>query len=886
MIVRNQKNKALRTLLACGASLVAMAVAPAHAQQREEQAVYMLRYATEIADGDSVLSQSRDILTARKRSGDRSVLVYDEQNGRMTIERMGKTLILPLISTSGPNRAYAYDYKQQTLNGDNLIAANFNVTVRPLLANGPVRGSDARWSVRTNLKQLALAARTDGDIVMNLTRTYFENKGKPVVLVEFDIPAFTYVANKGETVVHWAHGFAVADPGFGEVHAFATQHRASAMSPDGVMRPISVSTSIHGIDADGKWRMSFAQAPQVLAAMRRVVETEGASVHPTTSTRVDVAPDSFPVRVAAQLDFVAFGVLEGGANPLGTMSGGPVGGMGNIFDQLDFPIDELMTAAGTTPDLSDAYRDLMNAANPGNASGPSSPELEALRREQIAQIVRDGREIPVEAIQRLSINGVAPDATSSSTTAAASNSSPIGHMGPLLDGLGFGPPGPGSPPNTVNIRDFLLEAASDIPTFALPNLPFVLSPDGQVLVDEAGLPPPRPAGTVSAHVMRLIEERRRSYDASVEDFSDMVASLEDVFAADGPGDTAGERDDQALDVSLSDAEDASARAMRAMLEAREDERDAGTLDPRLQSSTSDNLVDAPGWIEPNSEDAEAHRLLVEEMQKALKAARDAAEKKKADAAKTDEAADNDGSGLGSSDDFYKNNAFKFDNMVGKVPTDLTRWSAWLRTQNVRELERLALQAGYPNLASALNDAKNILRQSQDRGYRDWAMQAPACGGYIGCGPNYLERWAMKQAIVILGDILNDSRDIFSTGGFSDIGISGLNLAYLLRDHATEDGDLVRVRISQFGKLIYEGQISLTNAGLPFNLNLQRGVASVEIFAVNEGALPPNTAQITVDDVVRGQATQTYSLQTGDTATLRVEAGAKPSAAMGGSGVGQ
>src|SRR5690606_31165131 len=128
--------------------------------------------------------------------------------------------------------------------------------------------------------------------------------------------------------------------------------------------------------------------------------------------------------------------------------------------------------------------------------------------------------------------------------------------------------------------------------------------------------------------------------------------------------------------------------------------------------------------------------------------------------------------------------------------------------NVRELERLARLIGYPNLASALNDAPNLIRQAQDAGYRNWAMQAPSCGGTVGCGPSYLERWWAKQATVLLGDILADSRDIFSSGGFSDIGISTLNLAYLLRDHAVEDGDIVRVRISQFGQVIYEGQVNL------------------------------------------------------------------------------
>lgn len=218
----------------------------------------------------------------------------------------------------------------------------------------------------------------------------------------------------------------------------------------------------------------------------------------------------------------------------------------------------------------------------------------------------------------------------------------------------------------------------------------------------------------------------------------------------------------------------------------------------------------------------------------------------------------------------ENLAYNYENMSGTVATDLSRWSEWLATQNVRELTRLALLAGYPNLASALADAENIIRQSQDKGYRNWAMQAPSCGGYVGCGPSYLERWAQKSSIVRLGDILVQSREIFSTGGFTDIGISGLNLSYLLRDHSLQDGDIVQIRIRQFNRLIYEGRVSLTNAGELFNLPLQRGVASLEIYAENEGTSSPNTAQIRVENVVRGEGLQTYSLNTGQTATLRIE----------------
>lgn len=223
-----------------------------------------------------------------------------------------------------------------------------------------------------------------------------------------------------------------------------------------------------------------------------------------------------------------------------------------------------------------------------------------------------------------------------------------------------------------------------------------------------------------------------------------------------------------------------------------------------------------------------------------------------------------------------NLAFGFEDMSGRVQVDLGPWAEWLKTQDIRALTRLALQAGYPNLASALADAGSIIRLSQDEGYRRWALQAPSCGGYVGCGPSYLERWGMKSAIVALGDILNASRDIFSTGGLSDISISGLNLAYLLRDFGLEDGDIINIRITQFGKTIFtNNNFTLRNAGDTFRIDLRPGVAALEIFAVNEGFARPNTAEIKVENVVEGNATQSYSLATGEFATLRIRTNAPP-----------
>lgn len=206
---------------------------------------------------------------------------------------------------------------------------------------------------------------------------------------------------------------------------------------------------------------------------------------------------------------------------------------------------------------------------------------------------------------------------------------------------------------------------------------------------------------------------------------------------------------------------------------------------------------------------------------------------------------------------------------GTFNPDLSEWAEWLATQNLRELKRIARSAGYPNLAAALRDAKNLMRQANDAGYRQWAMRAPVC--YMACA-GLIGSWHIKSSQLALGDILNDSREIFSTAGLSDVSISGFTLRYLLRDFGVEDGDNINIVISQFGRSIFETDLSLLNAGTDFEINLRPGVASIVITAIDEGAISPNTAEITLQNVVEGESTQTYSLATGETATLRVNPG--------------
>lgn len=216
-----------------------------------------------------------------------------------------------------------------------------------------------------------------------------------------------------------------------------------------------------------------------------------------------------------------------------------------------------------------------------------------------------------------------------------------------------------------------------------------------------------------------------------------------------------------------------------------------------------------------------------------------------------------------------NLAYTYGQMSGRVATDLGPWREWLATQNIAYLEQLARAGGYPNLAAALTDSRNLLRQARDTGFRQWAWGPSVSSGAIGIWASEAQH-NLGRAQVLLGDLLQQSRAFESTGGLTDVGISGLDLAYILRDFGLEDGDIVDVRIEQFGRTIFSTRLSLLNAGTAFQQTLRPGLARLVITAVNEGFASPNTAEVRLNNVTSGNATQSYSLRTGETATLRIE----------------
>lgn len=756
-------------LFACVAFIPATAVA----QGKDATNVYVVRANHEYSDGHKTLSSSRDVVVARARRGDRSMTLQDFQGGAITLESSKETIANALTNPKYFDALSTYDYSEIRASGTGPEVAVFNTYLRPLIIQNPVPQTQGDWSANTTLAALGLAAQgSETAVRIDLHREPLSHNGQDLILIEFAVPAFTYLLADGATVTHWARGVAVTDKDFAVIHVAATQHRATAIGADGSMRPFAVRTSLHGIGVDGRMELRLEELPQVAAAVRRLHETRGDDLLPLSET----AAEYFPSQVAARLDLAAFAIGEGGGNPLPT------------------------TAGASYP-------------NPADALPPEMQQNVAAFRGEASQYLQ-ARGMPPADAERLLNALLRPDFSRDDYDRKEELEGYLGvflQMAPSYDET----QAPGYKPDTT-----LTQLAQ-----------LYRQADNNIVIE-----------------MRLEGARK---------------SMEQQWLARGKS-----LDDPAYKAALAETLARHRELINKRYEFQVQRLRGG--DSPAGSGIGKELV--PGWISDPSnpdavEDMELFLLLREEMRLELEEAEALVKSLAEERAREEKTVYDD------TDDFFRNNAFDYSSMVGIVETDLSRWGEWLASQDIRRLERLARLAGYPNLASALADAENIIRLADDDGYRRWALQPPSCSGLAGCGPSYLERWAMKQSIVALGDILADSRDIFSSGGFSDIGISGLNLKYLLRDHSLEDGDIVQVKISQFGRTIYQGQVNLTNLGEGFNLGLGRGVASLEIFAVNEGYSPPNTAQIRVDDVVRGSGTQTYSLRTGETATLRIEAGA-------------
>ena len=96
--------------------------------------------------------------------------------------------------------------------------------------------------------------------------------------------------------------------------------------------------------------------------------------------------------------------------------------------------------------------------------------------------------------------------------------------------------------------------------------------------------------------------------------------------------------------------------------------------------------------------------------------------------------------------------------------------------------------------------------------------------------------------------------------------------FSLSDFGVEDGDMVALMLLQFGETLFETELTLTNAGDAFSEEVNPGVVTLQVTALNEGDLSPNTAAVNIEGVTDGTGNQQFSLTTGGVGTLVVETG--------------
>jgi len=110
----------------------------------------------------------------------------------------------------------------------------------------------------------------------------------------------------------------------------------------------------------------------------------------------------------------------------------------------------------------------------------------------------------------------------------------------------------------------------------------------------------------------------------------------------------------------------------------------------------------------------------------------------------------------------------------------------------------------------------------------------------------------------------------ASDGLSDVTVSQRLVMITVTDNGQEiDGDTVDIILN--GTVVATSHVLAAPPGTDFPLELERGANLLQIVAVNEGAVPPNTAQITITNVTEGEAVQHWRLAPGETGELTMTA---------------
>lgn len=109
-----------------------------------------------------------------------------------------------------------------------------------------------------------------------------------------------------------------------------------------------------------------------------------------------------------------------------------------------------------------------------------------------------------------------------------------------------------------------------------------------------------------------------------------------------------------------------------------------------------------------------------------------------------------------------------------------------------------------------------------------------------------------------------------TSGLSDVTVNLNTISVTLTDNGSlVDGDTVTVSLN--GEVIADNHVLAGPPGTELALTLKSGANTLEIYAVNEGDVSPNTAQLSISSVIEGAAVQEWRLYAGETGSLTISA---------------
>ena len=108
------------------------------------------------------------------------------------------------------------------------------------------------------------------------------------------------------------------------------------------------------------------------------------------------------------------------------------------------------------------------------------------------------------------------------------------------------------------------------------------------------------------------------------------------------------------------------------------------------------------------------------------------------------------------------------------------------------------------------------------------------------------------------------------GGLTDVTVSQRLVVITVTDNGSQvDGDTVDIVLN--GSTVAAAHVLSGPPGTEIGLTLSQGANVLEIVALNEGSVTPNTAELQISNVVEGAAVQEWRLATGERGTLTITA---------------